>query len=59
MAGPCSAPNGDRSLTSGLKVFCVKHKENLAKCEKSCEQLTKREMLSRQGKLFTGKTARK
>jgi hypothetical protein len=56
MPGPNSAPNGDASLTSSKKVYCVKHKDHLDQCESTCVQLTKRAMLAQQGKLFTGKT---
>ena len=56
MPGPNSAPNGDASLTSSRKVYCVKHKDHLEQCESTCVQLTKRAMLAQQGKLFTGKT---
>ena len=56
MPGPCSAPNGDRSLFDYTPIWCEKHKFNLAKCVMTCEQLSKRAMLAKQGKLITGKT---
>ena len=56
MAGPNSAPNGDRSLVSSEKIFCVKHGDKLEKCSDSCELLRKRDILSRSGLLRTGKT---
>lgn len=59
MSGPNSAPNGDRSLTTNEKVYCEIHKDKLEKCNSTCKQMRKRDMLALQGLLFTGKTDRK
>lgn len=60
MPGPCSAPNGDRSLINGDRTFCPKHGDKHADCRKAkCkrEYVSKREYLWRINKLHTGKTA--
>lgn len=59
MPGPCSAPNGDRSLLSSEPFWCNEHKEKLEDCKSSCNPISKRARLAQQNKLVTGKTAGK
>lgn len=56
MSGPNSAPNGDRSLISGDRNYCIQHADKIQNCTKDCKPLRKREWLAAKGKLFTGKT---
>ena len=56
MPGPNSARNGDRSLVSSDRNFCIKHAEKIENCSKDCKPIRKREYLATKGRLFTGKT---
>lgn len=66
MPGPCSAPNGDRSLVHGECNLCPVHgrvtkscyDENMDK-RSSCKRLvTLREYKAQRGQLISGKTKR-
>lgn len=59
MPGPNSAPNGDASLVSDLKVECETHGLQMSKCGDSCRLLRKRDILARSRNLNTGKTRTK
>lgn len=58
MPGPCSVPNGDPRLVKNPMV-CASHGEKRADCGDKCVEITLREYLLRQNRLFTGKTKRK
>lgn len=71
MAGPNSAPNGDRTLTDSTPFACETHGANLGKCSTAinkaivsgkelpnCKRISKREFLFRSNRLYTGKTVR-
>lgn len=51
MAGPNSAPNGDKSLTDGSMIFC-----NPCRDKWNNGWFRKRAHLAKHGKLRTGKT---
>lgn len=56
MAGPNSAPNGDRSLV-GTETVCTVHGSRDNQCTSRCTQIRKREFLARTNRLRTGKTS--
>lgn len=56
MAGPNSAPNGDRSLV-GTETVCAAHGSRDNQCTNRCIQIRLRDYLARSNRLRTGKTS--
>lgn len=55
MAGPNSAPNGERRLVSDERI-CARHGDKSSYCNDKCSYVRYRDFLASRGQLFTGKT---